>query len=101
MITEKDLQEAINECEADPDPTSNTCIKLAAYYTLLDRLQRSRSVSYSYSSGGKSEFISLAESIDADKLWPILDETMDALKTLHRRLYDSVLRRLQNASAEG
>lgn len=101
MITEKDLQEAINDCEMDPNPTSNTCIKLAAYYTLLDRLHRREGKSYSFSSGSESEFMRSIKLVKDDALWSILDEAMDTLKTLHPRLYNGIIRRLQNASAEG
>ena len=38
MITEKDLLEAIAECQGERNPNANTCIKLAAYYTILDHL---------------------------------------------------------------
>ena len=34
MITEKDLQEAIAECQGQRNPNANTCIKLAAYLTI-------------------------------------------------------------------
>ena len=39
MITEKDLMEAIAECQGQRNPNANTCIKLAAYYTILNNLQ--------------------------------------------------------------
>ena len=39
MITEKDLQEAIAECQGQRNPTSTTCIKLAAYYTILNNIK--------------------------------------------------------------
>ena len=38
MITENDLQEAIAECEGVRNPTANTCLKLAAFYTIKDKL---------------------------------------------------------------
>jgi hypothetical protein len=38
MITEKDLKEAIAECEGERNPNANTCIKLAAFYTILDNM---------------------------------------------------------------
>ena len=34
MITEQDLQEAIAECQGERNPNANTCIKLAAFYTI-------------------------------------------------------------------
>ena len=38
MITEKDLQEAIAECEGQRNPNANTCVKLAAFYIIKDHL---------------------------------------------------------------
>lgn len=38
MITEHDLQEAIAECEGERSPNANTCIKLAAFYTIKNEL---------------------------------------------------------------
>ena len=38
MITEKDLQEAIAECQGQRNPNANTCIKLAAFYTIRREL---------------------------------------------------------------
>lgn len=38
MITQQDLQAAIAECIGERNPNANTCIKLAAYYTIRDHL---------------------------------------------------------------
>ena len=38
MITEKDLQEAIAECQGTRNPNANTCMMLAAFYTIKDHL---------------------------------------------------------------
>ena len=38
MITEYDLQEAIAECQGERNPNANTCIKLAAFYTIKNEL---------------------------------------------------------------
>ena len=38
MISEMDLQEAIAECEGQRSPNANTCLKLAAFYTIRDQL---------------------------------------------------------------
>ena len=39
MITEQDLLSAIAECQGERNPNANTCIKLAAYYTILDNIR--------------------------------------------------------------
>lgn len=38
MITEQDLQAAIAECQGERNPNANTCIKLAAFYTIRREL---------------------------------------------------------------
>ena len=38
MITEKDLQEAIAECQGQRNPNASTCIKLAAFLTIQKEL---------------------------------------------------------------
>ena len=38
MITLQDLQAAIAECEGQRNPNANTCIKLAAFYTIKGHL---------------------------------------------------------------
>ena len=48
MITLDDLEAAIAECEGERNPNANTCIKLAAYYTILNEKQGKPPV-YSYS----------------------------------------------------
>ena len=42
-----------------------------------------------------SEFMEACSKTDATKVWSVLDETMTTLKTIQPRLYDAVLRKLQ------
>ena len=48
MITKHDLQEAIAECEGQRNPTANTCIKLAAFYTIKQHLFPDEEFNYSF-----------------------------------------------------
>lgn len=118
MITERDLQEAIAECEGQRNPTSNTCIKLAAFYTIRDNLypkqntddnevvppssppqiresRESRAATVS-TYDGDSDFARLAYGLDIDDLMPIMDELMQTLQIIQPRLYDGVMRKLNN-----
>lgn len=104
MITEQDLREAIAECEGTPKPNANTCIKLAAYYTILENMKADavrplasavQSPGYSYSASG-SEFSKAVQVKGADKVLPIIDELMDALMVLNPGLYHSVLRKISD-----
>ena len=108
MITEHDLKEAIAECEGTPKPTANTCIKLAAFYTILNYMkadeQPQQSVMfpqerYSYDAGvtipySDSEFSQSVESKGIDKAFGVIDELMDTLMMVNPRLYNSVMQKL-------
>lgn len=110
MITERDLKEAIAECQGTRNPNANTCIKLASYYTIMDHIEQKRSESftndpaYSYAPppssntvnyDGESQFSRLIDGRDADEMWKIMDELMDTLRVINPRLYDGVIRKLQ------
>ena len=111
MITEQDLREAIAECEGERNPNANTCIKLAAFYTIRDHLYPQSSkveipgpvVAYSratepegkkiFNSG--SEFSEIARELDAERVWSVVDELMGTLQVINPRLYNGVIRKLQ------
>ena len=97
MITERDLQEAIAECHGVRNPDANTCIKLAAYYTILDHTREVKRGEYSYSAGYESdtEFAQALSGMTQTEYLPILDEMMTALQVLNPRLYAGVMRRLK------
>lgn len=107
MITEQDLLQAIAECHAVKDPNANTCIKLAAYYTILDQIRTNPPLGqinnkYSYASGnsetvvynGKSDFANKIQGMNVSDVLSVMDELMDTLSILHPNLYDSVMRKL-------
>ena len=116
MITEQDLQEAIAECEGQRNPGANTCIKLAAFYTIKNHLypntedvppgsyRQAFPMAYmdsgdnpetiiKYDSG--SEFSQLINGKKAADIWPLMDELMDALIAINPRLYNSVIRKIK------
>lgn len=119
MITEKDLQEAIAECHGQRNPNAQTCIKLAAFYTIKnelfgnsDRLQTTEPETepdrrYSnaappvnepetyidYDSG--SEFSRAIDRLEAYPVWQIIDELMGVLQATNPRLYDGVMREIE------
>lgn len=112
MITEKDLQEAIAECEGQRNPNANTCIKLAAFYTIRNEMfgaPPAESVPYGldgYSHGATvpekvtfdsgSEFSQAIAKKDILDVLPVVDELMDSVKIVIPRLYDSVLDKLKS-----
>lgn len=106
MITERDLLEAIAECEGTPKPNANTCVKLAAYYTILNNMRgeepkQQMMADYSYASApsipySNSEFSRLVESKGIDRVYPILDDLMNTLMVLNPRLYQNVLNQMSD-----
>ena len=113
MITEQDLQAAIAECQGERDPNANTCIKLAAYYTIMremfgntDRLQRAENA-YSYAAPpdqkqvelitieSDTEFARVIDGREQKDVWPVLDELMETLHDMQPRLYRMVMERLR------
>ena len=115
MITEQDLQEAIAECEGQRNPTSNTCVKLAAFYAIRDRMYPSAETitdpvihtedrSYSMASGpawdgkveysGETEFSRLISGMDLQDLIPVIDELMSTLQIVSPRIYAGVMRQI-------
>lgn len=112
MITERDLEEAIAECQGQRNPNANTCIKLAAYLTIQRELFGEQSIdqiadtgkmvipSYSYSPApigytADTPFGQLIEGKDIEDVMPLLDELIEAVRLLNPRLYDGFLQRLR------
>ena len=104
MIREKELLDAIAECQGERNPTAYTCRNLAAYYTILDHVREKSETTpetgrYSFSSGieydGESEFAKLVSGMPQTEVLSLMDELMDTLSVLNPRLYDSVIRKLR------
>ena len=113
MITEKDLQEAIAECQGTRNPNSSTCIKLASFLTIQDHLFGKKEEStmlnkseYSFASEPKpkevigyssdTEFAQLINGREPNEVWKIIDELMSVLQAINPRLYNGVLRKIES-----
>ena len=105
MIKESELLDAIAECQGERNPDAKTCIKLAAFYTILNQMypQSPELTGYSrqeppeqvrYDSG--SEFSRVIQDVSIDVLIGIIDELMDALMVLSPRLYRATLDKLSD-----
>jgi hypothetical protein len=114
VITEKDLQEAIAECQGQRNPSASTCIKLAAFYTIKRELfgegKNVEQLPSGYSflpapeaqtadpmirNPGESEFARAIDGRKQEEVWPLLDEMMDTIYAIHPRLYHAVMNRLR------
>lgn len=103
MITAQDLNAAIAECQGERNPNANTCIKLAAYYTLQREMNGGQSYSYAAETGRNNyaislntgtEFAKAVEGRSPDEIMPIMDEAMTLLQTIFPRCYDAIMRKL-------
>ena len=108
MITRQDLNAAIAECIGERDPNANTCIKLAAFYTIRQNLfpdeQDEPVLTYSYAAepepqtvhiNSDSEFAQAAEGLPQEQVWALMDELMATVSVLQPRVYAAVLRKLR------
>lgn len=107
MITRQDLDAAIAECVGERDPTSNTCIKLAAYIIIRNELYpdvpvTSEQTAYSYSGDSSvhlnsgSDFATAVEGLPADSVWAVVDELAQTVKILQPRIYRATLRKFED-----
>jgi len=111
VITEKDLQEAIAECQGVRNPNASTCIKLAAFLTIQRELYGEKDhpvieevPQYSFDTGkpdtvsyySDTEFAGLIEGKDANTMWAIVDELMSTLQVIEPRLYAAVIRKVRS-----
>lgn len=105
MITEKDLQEAIAECEGQRHPNSATCIKLAAFLIIREHMF-GQPQSYSYASDpmptpahveyqSETEFADIIRGKSIEDVLAVFDELMSTLSLVNRGLYESVLRKIK------
>lgn len=109
MITEKDLKEAIAECQGARNPNASTCIKLAAFYTILNNLypEKQEPVDGGYSTMPSyddylpqirtgSEFMDACSQKDIMAVLEVLDEHMEAIKLLYPKEYDSIIEKIRD-----
>ena len=101
MITELDLKEAIAECEGTKNPTVNTCIKLAAFYTIREHLfgedSNVEKHLYSGSSGirySSSEFSEIVKDKGIEVCFPVIDELIATVYVMNPILYRNVIQKL-------
>lgn len=117
MITQQDLQAAIAECIGERNPNANTCIKLAAYYTIqnelygnsdkLENQQPQIEQAYSYAPPpdevettidyeSDTEFGRTVTGRKAADVWPLIDELVETVRIVNPRLYAGFMRKLEN-----
>ena len=116
MITEKEIEHAIDECLREP-VTGNKRAVLADLIIIQDYLfgepMQAQEVppptpmqSYSappmeqvetyIETTGDSEFLKAVDGRKADKVWKLIDELVEAVKILHPRMYTTFIDKVQD-----
>lgn len=101
MITLYDLNEAIKECEGQRNPTANTAVKLAAFYTIKNELYPTvpPDIGYSYDPPkdyeSRTDFGKAVQGKDPVSVLEIFDDLMSLLKTAQPRLYRRLIETIQ------
>ena len=104
MITKKDLDTAIAECQGKRNPDARTCIMLAAFLTIKRELfEEEKEVGYSFAPAqdrktveyeSDSEFARAIDGRDLNDVFPVIDELMETLQVIQPRLYTAVMMKL-------
>lgn len=106
MITVDELKAAIAECEGERNPNANTCIKLAAYYTILSE-KEGRALPYSNSPAPTrpdiapvvyvpdTDFGRAIQGKETASVIEVMDELMTVIQAIQPRLYDGVIRKIK------
>lgn len=105
MITESDLKQAIAECQGERNPNANTCLKLAAFYTIQDHLYGSTDASYEPAPVSQEDISYLSETDfsravhgkNVDDILAIVDDLMNALQVLSPRLYRLTMKKFESS----
>ena len=109
MITEREVQKAIDECLQEP-VTGAKRTALADLIIIQDYLfgeprqesikydppipQYSESAENQIETNGGSEFLEAVNGRKPDKVWKVIDELVEAIKVLHPRMYQSFLEKI-------
>lgn len=100
MISKRELEEAIELCENAPMSYQN-CEKLATLYTIYDHLYTERAPEIErvaedkISASRNSEFLRMINGLPSLSVWSIMDELMKTLQVIQPRLYDGVMKKIQ------
>lgn len=101
MITQRELDGAIKECENAPTSYQN-CEKLATFYTIREHAFREdstpvveqvrESIIDDY---GDSDFLQEIKGRSEAEMWLLMDELMQTILITNPRLYQGVMRKIK------
>lgn len=94
MITERELLEAIGECENEP-PSFTSIKKLASLYIVYDHLYGMSHEEKRTRTTRHSEFLQVAEGKETGAVLDIMDELMQTLSVLYPKAYYDIIRKIK------
>lgn len=101
MITIRELDGAIRECENAPTSYQN-CEKLATFYTIRDHIvEEPHEVEHSYDPPqgiedyGDSDFLQAIKGRNTAEIMAVMDELMETILITNPRLYQGVMRKIK------
>ncbi len=101
----KEIEWAISELERE-ESSKHNYILLAALYTCRDHMRKGEDKmpqvsTYSFSQAeplgqyGDSDFLYAVSGKEPSAAWAVMDELMETLRIVNRKVYDSVMRKMQ------
>lgn len=102
MFSRAELINAIDELEQSP-ATYQNAEKLATFYLLYDHLfvdkepviRTEPTEEIIIADYGGSEFLQVIAGQDAEAVWPVIDELVEAVRVLQPRLYTATIEKLK------
>ena len=95
MVSIDELNKTILDLETNRDTTYATCERLAWLYIVRDHLMQKMNKE-PLTLAGESEFLTAVNGKCGDAVWRIMDELAETVKMLHPRVYESVIRKLND-----
>ena len=95
MISIDELNKTILDLETNRDTTYATCERLAWLYIVRDHLTQKMNKE-PLTLAGESEFLAAVNGKCGDAVWKIMGELAETVKMLHPRVYESVIRKLND-----
>lgn len=109
MLDEAEIRKEIARLEYEESSYPNYA-KLANLYTIRNQMSgtapRLGMVERNYSGAmtadvvgkyGDSDFLKSVAGKQSERIWPIIDELMDTLAMVNRKVYDSIMGKIRNA----
>lgn len=99
MITRRELDGAIRECEDAPTSYQN-CEKLATFYTIREHAFKKEGTevieqTQGIDDYGDTDFLQAIQNKPPNEMWLLMDELMQTILVTNPRLYDSVMRQIK------